>query len=476
MLEQQRLGLARDALLWALGGVVAVRRDGIMAGDRSDAEIAEFFDLWARQPAATQISARPILAEGSEVVLSTVVLGVEVVARIACNHDSTFLAEAILAAFESFLSTSLNANVFPYRERIEFTVYPSADAAAPPTFQIDDLTRAIAVTHGAGSLAGAPNYPTFTSWLQELLIHLSLGMLFISDPKKWIEHVARDEAGFERALALSAVAVTTRNVFGDQPRVLLSDWIDPTSERHLLERKTALELSPEATAATVKVDTSIRYGKGDSPNSYNSEAGGHADRRVLSPINIPLWDRAKWQATGFSWVRNEPPFLMLGFYDYESGKAIFREWRKLYGPVDERDALRITIVREIDRNDPPAYVIMLSSEIEGRELSGTMLYLSSRINRMKPKDRVNLDHFLKAYAQTGTFVLAPLPLDALGTFQPMDPDLVIVKHRLIVRDAWTIGDNDPELVCIHIDDTPIIPKGVTDPPINRTLERLRRMQ
>jgi hypothetical protein len=476
MLEHQGFGMARGSLIWALGGVPAVRRDGFAPEAESDEAIAEFFQLLADQPASQQIPLRPILGEGPELELKTVVLGVEVVARVACNRQSIFLAEAILAALESFLSTSLDVDVFPYRERIQFSVRPDPNPDARPAFQVNDDDRSLAVAHGAGDFAGAADYPAFTSWLQELLIRLSLNMLVIRDPQQWIERVAGDEVGFGRALALSAIAVATRNIFGDEARVLLSDWIDPSAKRYPLERDTPLPSPSGTSSAADRVQSPVRYGQGDPPDIFNTDAAKHTDRRVLSPIDVPLWDRAKWRATGFAWQEVGPPILMLGFEDYEAGKAIFREWRERYGAVDERDALRVSIVRGIDQDDPAAYAVMLSSELEGAELPGTMFYLSSRINRMQPKDTRNLDGFLEAYGRSGSYILAPIPFDPSTPPRITDADLTIQKRRLVVREAWTIGDNEPELSCIDLDEEPIVPEGVTDPPIRRTLERLRRFR
>ena len=47
------------------------------------------------------------------------------------------------------------------------------------------------------------------------------------------------------------------------------------------------------------------------------------------------------------------------------------------------------------------------------------------------------------------------------------------RRRLIARDAWTVGEQDPELICIDPDDDPIVPAHVADPPIAGALEFLR---
>lgn len=472
MLESQGLVLARGGLLWALGGAEAVRSDGFAPADQSDEKIAEFFGLWAAQPAAEQIPPRPFLGESDELELRTVILGVEVVARVARDKDSLVLAEAILAALESFLSTSLGAEVFPYRERMTFTVRPAEDGASTPVAQVDDLTRAVAITHGEGILAGAADYPAFTDWLQEVLVHLTLGMLVVTDVEQWLERLAKDEAGFGRALALSGVGLATSNIFGNDPKMFITDWIDPSAKRYpSLARQ--CDPAPEAKRLPPSEPAPFRFARGEPPEDlFDPESRPHHDRGVVSVINLPLWDRASWRATGFNWDDGVPPLLMLGFEHYEAGQAIFREWHERFGHVDEAEELRISIVRGIDRDDPHAYTVMISSECGAAERSGKLFLLAARYNRMTPTSSINLDRFLDAYTRAGAYGLAPLAFSG-ADFSSIDPDLIIFKRRLIARDAWTVGEQDPELICIDPDDDPIVPAHVADPPIAGALEFLR---
>jgi hypothetical protein len=54
----------------------------------------------------------------------------------------------------------------------------------------------------------------------------------------------------------------------------------------------------------------------------------HGARRVVSVIDIPLWDKPHWFAAiyGGSDDPRQPPFLALGFEDQEAGIEIFKGW------------------------------------------------------------------------------------------------------------------------------------------------------
>jgi len=56
------------------------------------------------------------------------------------------------------------------------------------------------------------------------------------------------------------------------------------------------------------------------------------------------------------------------------------------------------------------------------------------------------------------------------------PQLAIVKRQLDIREAWQIGENDPDRAALLEDDDPIIPPGVSDPPVNKTLASIRTMR
>ena len=55
-------------------------------------------------------------------------------------------------------------------------------------------------------------------------------------------------------------------------------------------------------------------------------------------------------------------------------------------------------------------------------------------------------------------------------------DLSILKHQLVVREAWEIGENDSDISAVFDDDDPIIPAFVSDPPIERALAKIKKIR
>ncbi len=217
----------------------------------------------------------------------------------------------------------------------------------------------------------------------------------------------------------------------------------------------------------------MKFGTGRPPEDLLDTAHlKHTDRRVLSPIDLPLWDRAKWRATLFACARDVPPVLALVFVDGEAGQAIFRAWRQEWGQRDEKDALRIAVVRGLSTRNPAEYAVIVGPNIARlKDYEGKTFILVSRVNRMVPTNTVNLDMFLAAYQRYGAFFLAPA---RMGSPAPtLYPQWSIGKQHLVVRQAWQISENDPDGCALQEDDEPIVPPDVTHPPVEAALLSIR---
>ena len=52
------------------------------------------------------------------------------------------------------------------------------------------------------------------------------------------------------------------------------------------------------------------------------------------------------------------------------------------------------------------------------------------------------------------------------------PGLGIEKVDLLVRAAWTIGENDPDGCALDLDDPPVVPLGQVNPPVLKAMEQM----
>ena len=201
----------------------------------------------------------------------------------------------------------------------------------------------------------------------------------------------------------------------------------------------------------------------------------HTDRLVLSPIDMPLWDQARWRGTLFAHLPDVPPILAIAFEDGKTGQDIFRAWKERWDDTDMDEVLRLTIITGLSKQNPAEYAVVAGPSL--KQMAGNerkIIIYGSRINRMSPRTSANLDNFLTAYKKAGAFLLAPaqFPKDMTNPQMPF-VQLAIRKRQLDLRQAWQISENDPDIVALAEDDEPIIPAGATNPPVEKALIRRR---
>ena len=201
--------------------------------------------------------------------------------------------------------------------------------------------------------------------------------------------------------------------------------------------------------------------------------------KVVSPIDMQKWDAARWNAAMFMFASGDdkyyPPVLGLAYKNREPARSIFEGLIKRFGKDDLENALRITIVRGISAKNPLAYGMIVGPNMDNIPMrSGNIVMFASRIQRMYPSSLRSLDGFLDAFRLHKHYLLAPSHLPTHdSTPEPM-LDLVLEKHHLAVREAWKIGENDPDAMVLDIDDPPFIPHDQPNAPVLKVLEQLRR--
>ena len=198
----------------------------------------------------------------------------------------------------------------------------------------------------------------------------------------------------------------------------------------------------------------------------------HTDRQVHSLINIPLWEKAGWWATGYIYSNDldEPPMMSLMFRNREVGRAIFRQWREVVGQSDERNRLRISIITRIDKTHPSSYRVLIGSNPVAPMRTGTEVVSIARVNAMHPENSTNLDLFRKRIARTKVFFLVPAFAFADPSDAEVHYDLAILKTLVRVCSEWEIGEHDPDSLAVKLDDDPVLPDNTSDIPFLRLVQ------
>lgn len=165
------------------------------------------------------------------------------------------------------------------------------------------------------------------------------------------------------------------------------------------------------------------------------------------------------------------------FDDTETGKLIFSQFVKRFGRSDEREEIRVGIIKGVDRENPFHYRVHIAPSrgaiTTAENLSGPMVSLS-RHNLMEPDSHQYLEFFQKEYDRLGAYFLAPVEIVS-GQPKPI-MELRILKKEIFITEAWRIDSQHEDAPAVNEPEKAIIPDGESNPPISDLVlmrERLR---
>lgn len=480
LLHSLGLEMSRAAALFMLGHEDTVREDY----NTGDDDLQEFFSNWLTVPAAEDLPKRPSWHFGTT-TMTTVVLGCRIDVTARGGVTSALLGESIIAFLESFYSTALQSRtLFSPRAEFLIDVRQSDGAKSPFSFRSveDDCgeTKMI-VSHpimSSTDLVGGD----FEKSIMELFAHVTAELQIAANKEDFeemfVKHRAQDRAFH---VARSIVAVT--NVFGESPPGRSDDWLqDAALREYALLRNTPWRPLHADTDEPQSISSkSPIFAEGEPPDHlFGVDAIKHRDLKVMSPINLPLWDRARWKGVGVAAAQSEhsTPRMILLFENIDAGRKIFRGWRKKVGEADRNDWIGVTVITGIHRDSPHDYRVAIGvgeqymhNQMARAARLMTMVY---RMHDMTPASTKNLDLLRDLYAQTGRVILHPGKFNALQLGMLMDEEdfmLGIELTHLTVVPAWQVDASSPLITAMGGIEDPFIPDDVTDPPFSKVLQR-----
>jgi hypothetical protein len=481
-LEALGLLIPKCFLLYALGYRDELRNEGFSADKWSDSDIDEFIKLAFSQPGRLQLPARPQIESDQKVTYRTTVLGCDLELEAPATPHSISVAEAVLGTIEAFFATSLNERIMPYRPTAKIRVDPASDLTQGLRVTEENIEgdAFVRVQHPViPPLFTADARLEYRDGLMSLIARFMVHIAVIEDGPLYMSRIAGEERGLSRALLYSEVSLAQDNVFGSSPKLLLTDWTPPKgAKRFPLIRTTEWDRGLSIEQMPLPDRDEQQHPDPRNPSVFfRSKAANekHSDRRVASKIDIPLWDRAEWRAVFYFFDSKVVPYpvLCLGFRNKEAAEKIFRAWHNQLGPKDNENRIRVTILKGIERENPAAYRVFLSTNIDPGEDSNSVVVMVGRHQTMTPTTTRNLDAFLEMVDQSGQYLLAPAHFVSEAELPDMGLGLGILKNELVVRNAWEIPINDLDSSAFTAEDDPLIPPDAKDAPVTALLALIR---
>lgn len=483
VLAELGLEMSRAAALFMLGHEDKVRNEY----GAEDDELNQFANQWLSAPAGEDLPKHSSWHFGTT-TMNTVILGcqVDIVAR--GGITSGLLGESIIGFLEAFYSTAIrNKKLLSLREKLVIEVRQSDSANPPFTNRLieDDCGETkLIVSHpvlAAADLVGEG----FEERMFELFAYVSCE-LQLGIERQHLEEMFAKHRAQDRAFHVARAIISVTNTLGDSPAGRAGDWVKAdTLTEYPLVREEAWKpdiaaTKPDADAA----EEALKLSATPPPEHlFGADALLHRDVRIMSPIILPLWDKAKWKGIGVALSQPSgdvvPPMMALAFENFEAGKKIFRGWRRKIGDVDTQGWLGVTIITGIRRDNPLAYRVVIGtseSYVKAATTENRVFAMITRMHDMEPSSSRNLDAMQDHFRRAGYVFLLPVAFN-LGS-----PDIEISREnfelgvklsRLKFVPAWQVDAGSPLITSMGGITDPVLPPGVTDAPFLQALTDLK---
>ena len=421
------------------------------------------FTQLLRQPAAEDVSDRTDWGTQLPSILTTKLFGCRIKVFVHEGCPSLHLGETILAFLESMLATFVKGKyLFSARDQLSIDVVARDEAKSPFEYELaEDNVGEISIVVSHPNLTqtkfGEEHIKHFLRFFAEVL-----GQLWLPVDKNDLESLFVDERAPDRAGITAQLPLILDAVFGSQSKVNANSWKTSESKIFPLIRRTPwspLQSPPSSTKGQSCTRPNFKDKNFSNSPNWGVDGVRHRDTKVLSIINLPLWDTAGWFGLGFEITEDQTklPEMYFLFKDFEAGLKIFRSWVKKFGNIDENDSIGITIVTGIDNKHPDWYKVVVGyRETENLQSESQLLGFVSRIHEMNPTNSNNLTMFLQRYDKQKKYRISPVEYTRYGDkFVITRKGDHIDKQILNIVPACNIGDNELLTVALDKNRTPV---------------------
>ena len=475
LLDKYQLFSSRAMLLYALGHEDIVKEEYELKIDHeyiNYLKIVRDTDLGASVPKLVNCDVRYSTIETS-------VMGALISVSFPFRNPLVELAETLLSVLEGFFSTGMVDQVFVYESRLEIEITADDDDEIEISHEVDDASGTLKMSVLCSSfppdMLNVSGQKIIQEWLHDFIIDVFSRMVRPKNPERTLESMLGEDRALERSVSFGACFVGLQNIMGNDAVSRIKSLLhDAEHKRYDMLRSLPWDSGFPKSKPTTKPLTDLKPGKGELPEGLiDSESLSHKDLKVKDLIKIRLWDRTVWCGTGFALYPNGDIELTLLFEDGQAAAAIFEDLENEIGNEDRKDRLRISIIRNIDRKNPAHYRICISENVTFE--SNKTVQIIARQNTMTPSTSENLDRFLSEFSERKSYILSYAVVKNERIMESSSTKKKSIrKFGINVLEAWKIGPNDIEVMAIRSDDNPLIPEGVSNPPIIESLKRKLR--
>ena len=463
ILENQSLWLSRNSVLFKLGHEEKIENDYRKIGIESEEDLRKHFELIAGQPFREQMLYETNLLSGDKVSLNSKILGCSFVFKFEKDLELLFAAETFAAFFESFLATSLT-DVIPKNETVTIEILKDKNEKEFKfVFNEEKNSYELKVNQFNYN---RDDQSKITAKILELTVHVLTSKFFIDKPLEYIDSLFKIEEVNERLSFILHHRNFTLDILGQNPKLFFEDWYSANVKDYPNIRKIPFNVIEQKD----KKEYDYASNESESPD-FDLNTISHDKRTVSSIIDEKKWSIAKWKGFGF-FLTNKGFYVFVGFENGYEGKLIFEDWQKRFGHQDSENLIRVSIIKGIDTQNPFWYRVCISADFRKmKHKPGGITVSVTKSHKMTPNSSINLERLIKTYQNYKEFTLCPAEISlSPQSFNPFTTH-GILKTELIVRNAWEVGINDPDMIGITPEDNPIIPADNHNAPVLEILKK-----
>ncbi|MCU1788584.1 hypothetical protein CUU54_06885 [Pectobacterium polaris] len=384
----------------------------------------------------------------------------------------------ILSFLESVFATCIVDDIFLKEASLSLEIIAVDDDDLSVSHEIDTTSGKIKVEiicSGFDIISSTLSHQNILhDWFRDFVIHLIPEMCVINSLEA-LEKLLFKDGALTRSISLGTTIFACSNVLGKDAENQIKDLFLDHNDKKSYPMKRIVAWDKQYPKLEKIINTQEpQPGNGEIPFSIKKdESIRHTDVVIQSLIKPRLWDKAEWSGVGFFvYPADDIPGLGLLFKNSEAGRAVFTDLISEVGVIDTSERLRIVLIKGISSSHPCNYRVVISESMAN--LKGhTRMTMIARVNTMSPKTDLNIDRFITKYNEKNYFYFS---CDSMVNkiHKGSTPQQVgILIKNLQVRWAWEIGMNDPDMIAIQANDTPLIPSDEQNPPVAALLEYIR---
>lgn len=470
MLSECRLSMSRLGLLHALG------HKDLVETEYHSSQAADIYLKYIRD-VDLGLPIVEIAGCGEEAgSLKSSIMGCEISIRFPFETPFLELSETVLSSLEAFFSIFVAKKLNVIESRLDIEVINCGDGEIDISHHFDDshsiLTLKIFCSRfSANIMLDDSEQAAIQEWLRRLIVDIFFYITRSAEKIEILEMTLEKEKSFERAY-FGASFVLLQSIFGkDAVEYITPKLKDKKLKHYKMMRAEPWDKDfPKKERGQEKMEEWYNQGFSE----YRKKIS-HRNIKAQDLISLRFWDKTDWVNVGFYTCDNGLPVLLLLYKDKDAAEGIFVDLANKLGCAEKSSRLRISFIRHINKNSPNTFKIVVSEEFP--EIEGYSVLLLQSVSQhltLEVECLDQLEEFFDLEKRTGNCTLNYGVFKDGETVYINDDQDLIVQCNLNVIEAWKIGVDDIEAKVIEAEDDPIIPEGVSNPPILQVLNRINK--